>query len=127
MDIPDELFDAIKKQETGNEKDPLTAVGDEGRSIGPFQIMKSYWADAAEYDDSLKDNGGSWEKTQGPGSVEYSKRVIQAYMNKYATEARLGRPPTYEDIARIHNGGPNGYKKDSTKKYWEYVERNLGN
>ena len=50
---------------------------------------------------------------------------MQSYMNRYATEARLGRKPTNEDIARIHNGGPNGYKKESTLKYWKKVEKCL--
>jgi hypothetical protein len=32
-------------------------------------------------------------------------------MQKYATKALLGHEPTVEDVARIHNGGPNGWKK----------------
>ena len=43
-------------------------------------------------------------------------------MARYATEERLGRPVTLEDIARIHNGGPNGYKKQSTIPYWKKVQ-----
>ena len=46
-------------------------------------------------------------------------------MKRYATEKRLGRPVTQEDIARIHNGGPNGYKKKSTEKYWQKVKKVL--
>jgi hypothetical protein len=32
----------------------------------------------------------------------------------------------YEIIARNWNGGPNGYKKKSTERYWEKVNRCLG-
>ena len=39
-------------------------------------------------------------------------------MCRYATEGRLGRPPTYEDMARIHNGGPNGHTIAGTLEYW---------
>jgi hypothetical protein len=46
-----------------------------------------------------------------------------AYMDRYATAERLGHEPTIEDIARIHNGGPDGYKKSSTDKYWEKVKK----
>ena len=46
-------------------------------------------------------------------------------MKRYATEHRLGRKVTQEDIARIHNGGPNGYKKESTEKYWSKVKKIL--
>ncbi len=47
---------------------------------------------------------------------------LQAYMRRYATVARLGHAPTDEDIARIHNGGPNGYKKRKTMAYWNRVQ-----
>ena len=30
-----------------------------------------------------------------------------------------------EKIARIHNGGPKGYKKRATKAYWKKVEKVL--
>ena len=51
---------------------------------------------------------------------------MQSYMDRYATEDRLGHTPTDEDIARIHNGGPDGYRRESTEQYWERVESNLG-
>ena len=111
--------------ETGGEDDPLNAVGDQGRSRGPYQIMEDYYNDAVQHDPSLRDGGKSYENVSGPGSMEYSRRVIQAYMNRYATETRLGHPATDEDIARIHNGGPNGYQKDSTLGYWEKVKKHL--
>ena len=40
-------------------------------------------------------------------------------MNRYATFQRLGRFPSCEDYARIHNGGPNGYKQSWTNGYWK--------
>ena len=46
-------------------------------------------------------------------------------MQKYATAARLGHDPTVQDIARIHNGGLNGYKMDATVHYWESVKARL--
>ncbi len=126
MEIPDTLFDAIQAVESGGCPDPLNALGDNGRSYGPFQIMKGYWTDAVGHDPSLAADGKTWENTRGPGSVDYSKKVIQAYMNRYATASRLGRPPTNQDIARIHNGGPNGHKKDGTLEYWRKVSAKLG-
>ena len=50
---------------------------------------------------------------------------LQAYMKRYATEARLGHAPTDEDMARIHNGGPNGYKNPATVAYWQRVQKYL--
>ena len=46
-------------------------------------------------------------------------------MKRYATEKRLGRTVNMQDIARIHNGGPNGYRKDSTLGYWKKVKIQL--
>ena len=46
-------------------------------------------------------------------------------MERYATKIRLGHDPTDEDIARIHNGGPNGYKNPNTVQYWEKVKKYL--
>ena len=112
--------------ETGGEQDPENAVGDGGDSIGPYQIQYGYWLDATEEDPSLKANGRTWQNTKGAGSQQYSEKVMQAYMNRYATKRRLnGRKPTDEDIARIHNGGPNGYSKPTTVAYWNKVKKNL--
>ena len=42
-------------------------------------------------------------------------------MCRYATKERLGHDATNEDIARIHNGGPNGWRSSSTEGYWRKV------
>ena len=110
--------------ETGGERDPLNAVGDGGASLGPYQISRAYYNDAVEQDPSLHDGGKGYVNVMGPGSMEYSERVIQAYMDRYATERQLDHPASDEDIARIHNGGPNGYRWHSTLKYWRKVQDN---
>ena len=46
-----------------------------------------------------------------------SRKMVEIYLSCYCTEARLGRVPTWLDAARIHNGGPNGWKKKSTEGY----------
>lgn len=103
----------------------LDAVGDGGRAIGPYQIHEVYWMDAAQYDPTLKYGGQTYQNCIGPGSMEYSERVMQAYMSRYATARRLGHAPTDEDIARIHNGGPNGYRNPNTLGYWQKVRHHL--
>ena len=123
---PDAKFwAAIQKQESGAAKDPLNAVGDQGRSIGPYQIMRGYYNDAVQQNPSLTNGGRSYENVRGPGSLSYGIEVGNAYMERYATKRRLGRTPTYEDFARIHNGGPNGYKSPATVKYWREVKSRL--
>ena len=111
----DKVLDAIRIVESNNNPD---AVGDNGNAIGVYQIWKSYWKDATE----RSDISGKYLDCY---NANYADRIVRAYMDRYATEKRLGRTVTQEDIARIHNGGPNGYKKDATIKYWEKVKKEL--
>lgn len=89
-------------------------LGDGGAALGPLQIHRACWQDAnlpGKYEDCA--------------DLEYSKRVFRAYMSRYATSRRIGRAVTDEDRARIWNGGPNGYKKSATVKYWNKVKGHL--
>ena len=84
-------------------------VGDNGKSIGPLQIGRAYWIDSKMT--------GSYEQCNG---LAYSKRVVIAYMKRYA-----GVNPSYEKMARIHNGGPRGHRKNSTLHYWAKFRKEL--
>ena len=94
-------------------------VGKDGE-IGWYQILPDFWTDALEHDPSI---GGEYEDVAK--DKEYAEKVILAYWDRYATIKRLGRVPTDEDRARIHNGGPNGYKKNATIAYWSKVRKEL--
>ena len=109
----DDFLQAIGQVESNNKDD---AVGDNGNAIGRYQIWKIYWQDAVDFDPSI---GGKYEDVTDP---VYAEKIVRAYLRRYATKRRLGHEPTFEDMARIHNGGPNGYKKDATIKYWNKVE-----
>jgi len=54
-----------------------------------------------------------------------ARKIVRAYMARYATEKRLGREPTYSDVARTHNGGPAGWRKPATLPYWLKVKKEL--
>ena len=110
------LLDAMCEVESNC--DP-TKVG-EANEIGWYQILPDFWIDALEYDPSI---GGEYEDVAK--DKEYAEKVILAYWDRYATIKRLGRVPTDEDRARIHNGGPNGYKKNATIAYWSKVRKEL--
>lgn len=106
------LLDAIEHVEGW---DRVTQLGIRGER-GPYQITKDYWIDS-----------------RIPGDFEdcdirsYAKEVVLAYMYRYCPEAI--RNNDYETIARIHNGGPLGATKFSTKQYWYrvffYMDRKL--
>ncbi len=119
--IDQKLLDAIKQVES---KGDVDAIGDKGlsnKAYGAYQIRKPYYDDAVEFNSSLKDKKFP-DDVKGGGSEGHSEDVIRSYMKRYATAKRLGHPPTDEDIARIHNGGPNGYKNPNTDKYWKKVQ-----
>ena len=112
----DALLNALCEVESGCDS---SAVGDDGNAIGAFQIWEGYWKDAIEFDSSI---GGVYEDCY---DEKYAKKIVRAYMKRYAIKKRLGREVTNEDRARIHNGGPNGWKRKSTLGYWENVKEKL--
>lgn len=59
------------------------------------------------------------------GNRSLSVWVCQNYLKMYATRKRLGREPQQEDMARIWNGGPDGWRKNTTVAYWSKVKKQL--
>ena len=107
-----ELVNALIQVESNGQDD---AVGDNGSAIGCLQIWKIYWLDATE-----RSNIGG--KYLDCFTRNYSIKIFDAYMKRYAREAWTN-PKKFdaEKVARIHNGGPKGYKKTATIKYWKKV------
>lgn len=107
------LLEAIRVVETGGEPNGgRDATGDGGRSIGPYQIQHAYWLDSGV--------AGRYQECRDP---EYARRVVRAYWGRYCPEA-LDRAD-FEVLARIHNGGARGARKESTLAFWSKVEREL--
>ena len=115
-----QCLDAIREVETGGSPNGgIGAIGDRGKALGPYQIWKPYHIDS----------GVKGKHTQCLRDKAYSERVVAGYMSRYARKAywRLrqgkGTLADIEKIARIHNGGPRGYKRKSTLRYWAKVKR----
>lgn len=106
------LLDAICEVESNCDS---SAIGDNGASIGAYQIQYNYWFDAVEWDSSL-----SFFEYEDCINKDYSEFVMIAYMERYVPDSMEYFDP--EIIARTHNGGPNGANKTSTIKYWKKVE-----
>lgn len=122
------LLDAIRIVETGGQADPAGAVGDGGRSLGPYQISRAYWLDACERSESLR--GQPYATVR---DVDYAERVMIAYWQRYCPvtlrmvtwQDPAMRCHAFEVLARIHNGGPNGAHQPATLDYWRRVEAEL--
>jgi hypothetical protein len=100
------ILDAIRTVETGGEADPDRAIGDKGKALGAYQIHRGYWLDATEKDPALRALG-----YESVTNREIAERVVIAYLTRYAPDWKL------DTVARIHNGGPKGHRKESTLDY----------
>jgi len=78
-----------------------------------LQIHEAYFLDAQQY------LGTNYEYPKDCYNRAVSVELAKGYFRRYATAERLGRVVTVKDVARIHNGGLNGYKRKSTLPYWE--------
>jgi hypothetical protein len=95
------LLDAIAEIESKNRPD---AIGDKGRAIGAYQIHRAYWKEGTQI------LGVDWDYRRA-FDPKKARRVVRAYILHY------GKGRSLMDMARIHNGGPKGYKKTSTLVY----------
>lgn len=102
------FFRALHVVETGGRRGAI--LGDKGKALGPLQIHRAYWQDARI--------GGRYEDC---ADLSYSKRVVAAYLQRYAPVAWEAGDVT--TLARIHNGGPRGDKKQATVNYAAKVLR----
>lgn len=109
----DQILAAIRQVETGGCRDHGTrAIGDRGRAIGPFQIHRDYWRDArvpGRYEDCF--------------DAAYARRVVLSYWRRHCPGALDALDA--EVLARVHNGGPAGHRRNATVGYWRKVERAL--
>ena len=69
---------------------------------------------------STSNDGNAYTKV---ADLKFATRVVTAYLNRYAKRAiEKGDMKT---LAKIHNGGPRGYKNPATDHYWMKVQRFL--
>jgi soluble lytic murein transglycosylase-like protein len=95
------LIDAVAQAESNNNP---RAVGDNGRALGAYQIHRAYWRDGTR----LLGVYWSYKEAFDP---KKARSIVKAYLLHY------GRGKSLIEMARIHNGGPNGYRKKSTLGY----------
>jgi hypothetical protein len=90
-----------------------SAIGDQGRALGPLQIHKAVVVDVNRLT-------GSNYRHQDMTNRAQARAVCEAYLKHW------GKGKTTEEQARIWNAGPQGHKKKTaTQAYWLKVQRNL--
>jgi len=103
------FFKAMRHVETGGMAQPQDAMGDNGRSIGPYQISRAYWADSGVR--------GDWKSCRDRA---YAEAVMLAFWKRHCPVAL--RLKDFETLARVHNGGPWGHRKAATLPYWKKIQ-----
>lgn len=105
------LFTALAQVESNN--------GQTSKNV--YQITRQYVDDVNRISDN---EAFLYEDRNDRGK---SERMMEIYWLYYARRYldQTGRTPTWETLARIHNGGPDGWKKYGTKKYWRRVKNFL--
>lgn len=110
------LIAALIHVESGGDDE---AIGDKKLkypAYGCLQIRQPYVEDVDHFY-NLK-----WNAKDCLGNRDLSIQILNRYMWHYAAPLLLGRTRTAEDIARIHNGGPAGWKNPITLGYWAKVQ-----
>tara|TARA_Y100000310_G_scaffold122419_1_gene121089 strand:+ start:795 stop:1172 length:378 start_codon:yes stop_codon:yes gene_type:complete len=104
---PESFWKALHKVETNGRVGAIR--GDKGAALGPYQIHRGYWKDSR-----VKGNYSQC------ASLTYSRKVATAYLKRYAPKSWASG--NCKVLARVHNGGPKGYRKKSTLKYWRKIQ-----
>lgn len=105
---PESFWRALHIVETSGRQGPI--LGDNGRSLGPLQISRAYFTDSRV--------AGTYEQVV---DLPFARRVVSAYLQRYAPKAWAAGD--VETLARIHNGGPRGDRKQATINYGKKVLR----
>lgn len=121
------LLAALITVESGGD---TKAVGDNGRAVGCLQIHAIYVDDCNEINGRKKQagKGKPYSYTLQDRKFESTSRGMAiAYLRHYGAryKKKTGKEPSYEALARIHNGGPDGYSKTATDDYWRKVRAAL--
>ncbi len=103
---PESFWRALHHVETSGRLGPIRGdfVNGSPRALGPLQIHRVYFQDSG-----VK---GSYSQV---ADLAFARRVATAYFKRYAPKAwERGDVVT---LARVHNGGPSGHRKQSTLAY----------
>ena len=103
------LINALIILESGGD---WSAVGDNGNAHGGLQIWQCVVTDV----NRIKGSEFTLKEMHDESKARY---VCFAYLMYYGKryERITGKEPTSEVLARIWNGGPNGFKKPCTERY----------
>lgn len=107
------ILPLIQVESNGNN----SAIGDNGKAYGPLQIWNVVIKDVNRI---YRTNYTHEQMFFRNNAIEVCIRYLTFWGKQY--KKNTGNEPTMEVYARIWNGGPKGYKKSATVKYWNKVK-----
>lgn len=118
----DNLLDAIRRVESS---DGRNIYGDwipgadrsntaNARAHGPYQLHNAYVEDVNRFE-------GTNYTPEDRLNEDTARQITTQYLTHYGN--RQGVTPSNEVFARMHNGGPNGYRNPRTQGYWNRVQQ----
>jgi hypothetical protein len=113
----EDFYRKIGQIESGN--NPNAPAGDNGQSIGMYQIKKAYFIDAWGNTDRYNELSSA-----DKGSL-LGRQTIDKYMTRYG-KGHWKDNMTQEDmefLARIHNGGPSANEPERLKYTEDYIKK----
>lgn len=117
--VSDALLDALEQVESGGNEH---AVGDNGWAIGCLQIHECV------VDEVNRLFGWTCDWEYHCFHRETSRAICRAYLQHWGAVYERRHPGKTADdqvLARIWNGGPNGWRKPATLAYWTKVSKHL--
>lgn len=106
------LLDAIETVESCNGRYQIGSNGE----LGAYQIKKIV------IDDVNRILGVNAYKYEDVVDRNKSRDICRFYIVYWS---RVNGECSFESMARIWNGGPKGYKKQSTIKYWKKIKEQM--
>jgi hypothetical protein len=111
------LLPALIQVESGGS---TNAIGDAGKAYGALQV----WDICVKEVNRVYGHRYTHEMMF---EERHARNVAIFYLMHYGKvyKQKTGKEPTKEVLARIWNGGPEGYKKKSSLAYWGRVKKEL--
>jgi hypothetical protein len=100
------------------------SIGDKGRAYGCLQIHPICVRDVNE-----RYNTKYVHIDLLDGDIQMSKDICMLFLTHYGVHysKKFNKTASMEVLARMWNGGPRGYQKSSTLKYWKEVQSLINN
>jgi len=111
------FFAVLSAVESGNNPDKVGDAHLRHPAYGIYQVRQPMLTDVGKL------TGVYWRAediAQRPDAADWA---IQVYTKHWIAFYSL--PHTYETYARIHNGGPRGWERESTLPFWREFEDEL--